>query len=69
MNLDHYKIYYFNMLERFGGGSNIERITGAEAIEKADQTMFENGIVAVGDICNTTLSKETKELISKSKLC
>lgn len=38
-----------------------EDSTVKEAIEKADKTMFENGIVAVGDICNTALSKEAKE--------
>lgn len=38
-----------------------ENDTIAAAIEKADEMMFENGIVAVGDICNTALSKETKE--------
>lgn len=32
-----------------------------EAMEKADQMMFENGIVAVGDICNTANSKKIKE--------
>ncbi len=35
------------------------------AIEKADQEMYENGIVAVGDICNTFHTIETKE---KSKI-
>ncbi|MES2847897.1 MAG: amidohydrolase family protein [Bacteroidota bacterium] len=35
------------------------------AIEKADNEMFENGIVAVGDICNNTLTIPQKQ---KSKL-
>lgn len=33
----------------------------AEAIEKADKEMYDNGIVAVGDICNTASTKSTKE--------
>jgi len=37
----------------------------ADAIEKADQEMYDNGIVAVGDISNTNLSIATK---AKSKL-
>lgn len=37
----------------------------AAAIEKADNEMFENGIVAVGDICNNTLTLPQKQ---KSKL-
>jgi cytosine/adenosine deaminase-related metal-dependent hydrolase len=37
----------------------------AEAIEKADQEMYDNGIVAVGDISNTNLSIPVK---AKSKL-
>ncbi|GAA5219747.1 amidohydrolase family protein [Membranihabitans marinus] len=36
-----------------------------EAIAKADKEMWENGIVAVGDICNTPHTSETK---SKSKI-
>jgi aminodeoxyfutalosine deaminase len=32
-----------------------------EGIEKADRQMYENGIVAVGDISNTILSKKVKE--------
>jgi len=32
-----------------------------ETMQQADKTMFENGIVAVGDISNTDISKEIKE--------
>lgn len=41
-----------------------EEITAA--IEKADNEMYENGIVAVGDICNTGFTIQQKQ---KSKLC
>lgn len=33
----------------------------SSAMQKADQAMFENGIVAVGDISNNSLSKKVKE--------
>ncbi len=37
----------------------------ADAIEKAEEEMFQNGIVAVGDICNTL---DTLEIKSKHKI-
>ena len=43
----------------------VENATALQAIEKADKTMYDNGIVAVGDICNTSLTKATK---TKSQL-
>lgn len=42
-----------------------EALIIVEAMEKADQQMYENGIVAVGDISNNILSKDVK---LKSKL-
>ncbi len=44
-------------------GSELEQI--ADAMEKAEQEMINSGIVAVGDICNTTHSLEIKK---KSRL-
>ena len=43
----------------------VEERVIAEAIQKAEEEMFQNGIVAVGDICNTL---DTLEIKSKHKI-
>lgn len=51
------------MQKRFSAGNEIESIavSKGEAMKDAEQEMYDNGIVAVGDICNTVDSLEVKK--------